>query len=62
MQTRLAERDWKLRESAILALGAVAEGCSAGLFQLAPQIMQGLLPVLDDPKPLVRARDVAIYA
>jgi transportin-1 len=54
-QVRLAERDWKLRESAVLALGAVAEGCSVGLDQLAPQIIQGLLPMLQDPRPLVRS-------
>ncbi len=55
VDVRLRESDWRLRESAILALGAVAEGCDAGLSHLAPQIIQGLLPVLDDPRPLVRA-------
>jgi transportin-1 len=52
-QARLRESDWRLRESAILALGAVAEGCDAGLSHLGPQIIQGLLPMLDDPRPLV---------
>lgn len=52
-QARLRDGNWRLRESAILALGAVAEGCDAGLAHLAPQIIQGLLPVLDDARPLV---------
>ena len=54
LQARLRESDWRLRESAILALGAVAEGCDSGLSHLGPQIIQGLLPMLDDPRPLVR--------
>ena len=54
-QARLAQPEWRLRESAILALGAVAEGCSAGLVGMAPQIVQALLPVLADPRPLVRS-------
>lgn len=55
VDVRLRDSDWRLRESAILAMGAVAEGCDAGLSHLAPQVIQGLLPVLDDPRPLVRA-------
>jgi len=38
-----------------LALGAVAEGCDSGLDVLGPQIIQGLLPMLDDSRPLVRS-------
>ena len=52
---RLAQPDWRLRESAILALGAVAEGCRAGLELMAPQIVQFMLPLLADPRPLVRS-------
>ena len=59
LQVRLRDADWRLRESAILALGAVAEGCDAGLSHLAPQVIQGLLPVLDDPRPLVRAASLS---
>ena len=54
-QLRLAQPDWRLRESAILALGAVAEGCRAGLELMAPQIVQFMLPLLADPRPLVRS-------
>ena len=54
-QVRLAQPDWRQRESAILALGAVAEGCRAGLKLMAPQIVQFMLPLLADPRPLVRS-------
>ena len=54
-QARLAQPEWRLRESAILALGAVAEGCGDGLKSMAPQIVQALLPLLPDPRPLVRS-------
>jgi hypothetical protein len=59
-QARLVDRDWKLRESAILALGAVAEGCTGGLVTLAPQIIDGLMPMLADPRPLVRRLAAAL--
>ena len=35
-EQRLGDANWRLRESAILALGAVAEGCSGGLAQHVP--------------------------
>jgi transportin-1 len=54
-QAHLRENDWRVREAAVLALGAVAEGCDNGLDSLAPQIIAGLLPTLDDPRPLVRS-------
>jgi len=45
----------QVRESAILALGAVAEGCAQGLVALLPQLVKFLVPLLDDPRPLVRS-------
>ena len=39
VEQRLADANWRLRESAILALGAVAEGCSGGLAQYVPQLI-----------------------
>ncbi|KAI8338863.1 transportin-1 [Chlamydoabsidia padenii] len=51
----LFQSDWKIRESGILALGAVAEG---GLEQMAPflpRLIPYLLDSLSDTKPLVRA-------
>lgn len=48
------EEDWRARESAILALGAIAEGCVMGLIPYLPQLVSMLLPRLEDPRPLVR--------
>ena len=49
------EEDWRARESAILALGAIAEGCVMGLIPYLPQLISMLLPRLEDPRPLVRS-------
>jgi len=54
VQQRLQEEDWRARESAILALGAIAEGCVMGLIPYLPQLVSMLLPRLEDPRPLVR--------
>lgn len=51
----LQEEDWRARESAILALGAIAEGCVLGLIPYLPQLVSMLLPRLEDPRPLVRS-------
>lgn len=55
VQNRLNDTNWRARESAILALGAVSEGCSAGLAQHLPGIVGAILPALEDPRPMVRA-------
>jgi transportin-1 len=52
---RLQEQDWRARESAILALGAISEGCVQGLIPYLPQLVSMLLPKLSDPRPLVRS-------
>ncbi|KAL0043428.1 hypothetical protein WJX79_004487 [Trebouxia sp. C0005] len=52
---RKCRRDWRARESAILALGAIAEGCVMGLIPYLPQLVSMLLPRLEDPRPLVRS-------
>jgi len=54
VQARLAEADWRAREGAILALGAVSDGCAGGLAQHLPGIVAALLPGLQDPRPMVR--------
>lgn len=54
VQARLREEDWRLRESAILALGAISEGCVEGLMPHLPGMIKMLLPSLQDPRPLVR--------
>eukprot|EP00850_Spirogloea_muscicola_P005565 SM000025S08460 [mRNA] locus=s25:911945:919476:+ [translate_table: standard] len=46
---------WKEREAAVLALGAIAEGCINGLLPVLPQLVTFLLPLLEDKHPLVRS-------
>ncbi|XP_024516729.1 transportin-1 isoform X2 [Selaginella moellendorffii] len=45
---------WKDREAAVLALGAVAQGCINGLLPHLPQMIAFLTPLLEDKHPLVR--------
>ena len=52
---RLREDDWRARESAILALGAISEGCAAGLLTHLAEMVSVLLPKLGDARPLVRS-------
>ena len=49
------EQDWKARESGILALGAISEGCAAGLLHYLADMVAALLPLLTDTRPLVRS-------
>jgi transportin-1 len=53
VQARLEGADWRARESAILALGAVAEGCAGGLVAQLPSVVAALAPALRDPRPMV---------
>ncbi|CAA2978901.1 transportin-1 isoform X2 [Olea europaea subsp. europaea] len=46
---------WKDREAAVLALGAIAEGCINGLYPHLPEIITFLIPLLDDNFPLIRS-------
>lgn len=47
--------EWKEREAAVLAIGAIAEGCFNGLYPLLPEIVTFLLPLLEDKFPLIRS-------
>ncbi len=51
----MQEEDWRARESAILALGAISEGCAKGLLPYLADMLGMLLPKLGDPRPLVRS-------
>jgi len=56
IQERLNHQDnWKIRESAILALGAVAEGCYYGMKSHLDHLVPYLLALLSDPQPLIRS-------
>ncbi|KAL2516792.1 Transportin-1 [Abeliophyllum distichum] len=46
---------WKDREAAVLALGAIAEGCINGLYPHLSEIITFLIPLLDDNFPLIRS-------
>ena len=50
-----APEQWILRESAILALGAVAEGSFDAIMPHLPELIPYLLSFLTDKKPLVRS-------
>ncbi|GMN38220.1 hypothetical protein TIFTF001_007452 [Ficus carica] len=57
-QTNLSassDEAWKEREAAVLALGAVAEGCISGLYPHLTEIIAFLIPLLDDKFPLIRS-------
>ncbi|GIL70967.1 hypothetical protein Vretifemale_1626 [Volvox reticuliferus] len=54
VQHRLQDSNWRSRESAILALGAVAHGCHAGLQPFLEGMVHMLLPALQDARPMVR--------
>ncbi|OVA15964.1 HEAT [Macleaya cordata] len=58
VQAKLATTEdvtWKEREAAVLALGAIAEGCFAGLYPHLSEVVQFLIPLLDDKFPLIRS-------
>ena len=46
---------WEVRESAILVIGAIAEGCVIGMVPHLPQLVPFLIRCLADSKPLVRS-------
>lgn len=45
-QARLASQQWEVRESGILALGAIAEGCIDHIYVYLPQLVPWLIQVL----------------
>ena len=55
LQERLASPRWEVRESGILALGAIAEGCLSAIQPYLPQLVPWLVQTLGDPKALIRS-------
>ncbi|KAF5289606.1 hypothetical protein FQR65_LT11797 [Abscondita terminalis] len=47
--------EWDIKESGILALGAIAEGCMSGMLSHLPELIPYLITCLNDRKALVRA-------
>ncbi|KUJ21086.1 ARM repeat-containing protein [Mollisia scopiformis] len=54
LMTNLKHEEWPYREAAVLALGAVAEGCMAVVTPHLPELVPYLISLLSDPEPLVR--------
>jgi len=55
LRDKLFSPDWLEKESGILALGAIAEGCIDGIQEHLPTLVPYLVSALTDPKPLVRS-------
>ncbi|CAF97100.1 unnamed protein product [Tetraodon nigroviridis] len=47
--------DWVVKESGILVLGAIAEGCMQGMIPYLPELIPHLVQCLSDKKALVRS-------
>ena len=54
LMTNLKHPEWPYREAAVLALGAVAEGCIEVVTPHLPDLVPYLISLLNDPEPLVR--------
>lgn len=54
LMTNLKHEEWQYREAAVLALGAVAEGCIDVVTPHLPDLVPYLISLLNDPEPLVR--------
>ncbi|CAI8013786.1 Transportin-1 [Geodia barretti] len=55
LKQNLSSQDWLVKEAAILALGAVSEGCMNGMLAHLPQLVSFLISSLSDRKALVRS-------
>ena len=55
LREMLFHANWQIKESGILVLGAIAEGCSYGLIPHLPDLVDYLIKCLSDSKPLVRS-------
>ena len=55
LKQNLLSSDWLVKESAILALGAVSEGCMEGMVPQLPEVVPYLINSLSDEKALVRS-------
>ncbi|CAO2652383.1 Nn.00g006660.m01.CDS01 [Neocucurbitaria sp. VM-36] len=54
LTTNLSHHEWPHRESAVLALGAIADGCMEVVEPHLPNLTPYLITLLQDPKPVVR--------
>lgn len=54
LKENLRHQDWPNREAAVLAIGAVAEGCLESITPNLPELIPYLLSLLNDQEPSVR--------
>lgn len=54
LMTNLKHTEWQYREAAVLALGAVADGCMSVVTPHLPELVPYLISLLSDPEALVR--------
>lgn len=55
LKDTLSHPEWEIKESGILALGAIAEGCMSGMITHLPELIPYLITCLSDKKALVRS-------
>merc|ERR1719242_309616 len=55
LKETLFHADWDVKESGILVLGAIAEGCMSGMIPHLPELIPYLINCLSDKKALVRS-------
>lgn len=55
LKETLFHNEWEIKESGILALGAIAEGCMTGMIPHLPELIPYLINCLSDKKALVRS-------
>lgn len=55
LNVALFDRNWEVKESGILVLGAIAEGCFTGITAHLNELIPFLIQSLNDKKPLVRS-------
>ncbi|ETN63269.1 importin beta-2 [Anopheles darlingi] len=55
LKETLFHQEWVVKESGILALGAIAEGCMNGMVPHLPELIPYLIACLSDKKTLVRS-------
>jgi len=54
LSQNLKHDEWPYREAAVLALGAVADGCITVVAPHLPELVPYLISLLNDPEPVVR--------
>ena len=54
LRANMVHSDWPNREAAVLAIGAIADGCMEFVTPHLPELVPFLISLLQDPQPVVR--------